>query len=90
MVYSQFKTKGLEIVNISLDTNKEDWIKTIEEDKLNWPQLSNLEGWSGKAFKGYGVKSTPSNFLIDNEGNIVARNLRGNELEEKIRKELAD
>lgn len=84
-LYRKYKSDGLEIVAISRDTEKEDWVKTIEKDKLNWLHLSSLEGWEGPVFTKYGVRKTPSNYLINSEGKVVGRNLRGDELEENIK-----
>jgi len=84
-LYRKYKSDGLEIVAISRDTEKEDWLKSIEKDKLKWLHLSSLEGWEGSVFTKYGVRKTPSNYLIDSEGKVVGRNLRGDELEENIR-----
>ncbi|UGU14893.1 AhpC/TSA family protein [Sinomicrobium kalidii] len=87
-IYRNYHSKGLEIISVSGDTNKEDWLNAIKEDKANWSQLSNLQGWNGEVFSAYGIRFTPSNFLIDEEGIIVARNLRGKELERKIKEYL--
>lgn len=89
-IYKKYHPEGLEIISISKDTNKENWQRAIEEDQLRWTQLSSLKGWQGEAFKTYGVHATPSNFLINSEGVIIARNLRGDDLEEKIEDELAN
>ncbi len=70
--------KGFTIYNVSLDQNKEAWIKAIAKDKLEWPNhVSDLGGWQSKPAQQYGVSSIPTNFLIDANGIIVARNLRG-------------
>lgn len=89
-VYSKYKSKGLEIISISKDTNGEEWIEAIQRDELNWNHLSELKSWEGKGFKIYGIHSTPSNFLINDEGIIVARNLRGDELEKRIKELLTE
>lgn len=83
-LYRKYKSEGLEIVAVSRDTEKQEWIKAIENDKLKWPQLSSLQGWEGPVFTNYGIRKTPSNYLINSEGKVVARNLSGDELEEKI------
>lgn len=70
--------KGFTIYNVSLDQNKEAWIKAIAKDKLEWPNhVSDLGGWQSKPAQMYGVNSIPTNFLLDANGIIVARNLRG-------------
>ncbi|MBQ8099282.1 MAG: TlpA family protein disulfide reductase [Bacteroidaceae bacterium] len=82
--YKIFKEKGLEIVGISLDNNLEAWKKAIKDDGITWPQMSDLQGWKSAAATLYGVSSIPSTILIDAEGKIVAKNLRGDELNAKI------
>ena len=77
--------KGFAIYNVSLDQNKEAWIKAIAKDKLDWPyHVSDLGGWQSKPAQLYGVNSIPTNFLIDANGIIVARNLRGAALDEAL------
>ncbi|MGM0496460.1 MAG: redoxin domain-containing protein [Bacteroidota bacterium] len=82
--YNKYKDKGFEIFGVSLDENEKAWKRAIEKDNLTWPQVSDLEGWSSDVSQEYGVMSIPSNVLIDKEGKIVARNLRGEELDEKL------
>ena len=76
---AKFKdAKGFEIFNVSLDMNKDRWVGAIEQDKLAWPyHVSELKGWKGKVSAQYGVNSIPMNFLIDGNGIIVAKGLRG-------------
>ena len=82
--YYKYRDKNFEILGVSLDENKEDWIRGINEDNLTWPQLSDLKGWKSKAAQLYGVLSIPSNVLLDPEGYIIARNLRGERLSKKL------
>lgn len=82
--YNKFKEKGFTVFGVSLDKNKEKWIKAIEKDGLTWPHVSDLKGWDSAAGKLYGVRSIPHSVLLDQKGNIVAKNLRGAELEEKL------
>jgi hypothetical protein len=63
---------------------KQAWLKAIEKDQLNWTQVSDLKGWENEAAKIYSVKSIPQNFLIDPNGIIIGKNLRGEELEKKL------
>lgn len=80
-VYNDFKDKGLEIVSVSLDTDKDAWLKGIKEDNLYWENhLSDLKGWNCVPASEYGVAFIPQNVLINNEGKIVAKNLNGEEL----------
>lgn len=80
-VYNDFKDKGLEIVSVSLDTDKDAWLKGIKEDNLYWENhLSDLKGWNCVPASEYGVAFIPQNVLINNQGKIVAKNLNGEEL----------
>ena len=80
-VYNDFKDKGLEIVSVSLDTDKDAWLKGIKEDNLYWENhLSDLKGWNCVPASEYSVAFIPQNVLINNEGKIVAKNLNGEEL----------
>lgn len=72
---------GFTIYSVSLDQNKSRWVNAIEQDELIWPShVSDLKGWYAKYAKVYSVNSIPSNFLIDGEGVIIAKNLRGSML----------
>ena len=87
--YNMFKDKGLEIVSVSLDTDKEAWLKGIKEDNLTWKNhLSELKGWNCPAAAEYGVAFIPQNFLIDKNGVIVAKNLNGDNLKNYIARKL--
>lgn len=88
--YEQFKNKGLEIVGISLDQpgQKKAWLKAIQDDGLPWVQLSDLLGWRSPVAVSYGIKAIPQNFLIDPQGKIVAANLRGDVLIQKLKEVL--
>ncbi len=79
--------EGFTIFSVSLDMKKADWEAAIEKDHLLWPyHVSDLKGWRNEASKLYGVRGIPANFLIDGDGVIVAVNLRGEDLEKKLRK----
>lgn len=82
--YAEYHDKGFEIYGVSLDKTKEPWLRAIENKGLVWVNVSNLQYWQEPAAALYGVGSIPSNFLIDGEGNIVAHNLRGEALAEKL------
>lgn len=84
--YENFKPKGFEVFAVSQDTKKESWLKAIEKDKLPWLQVSDLKGADNSAFLIYGVHAIPDNFLINQNGIIVGRNLRGEILNEKLNK----
>lgn len=80
-IYNDYKDKGLEILSVSLDTNKDSWIKGINDDNLYWNNhVSELKGWNCAVSNAYGVAFIPQNFLIDTNGIIVAKNLNGEEL----------
>jgi thiol-disulfide isomerase/thioredoxin len=82
--------KGFTIYSVSLDQNKDAWIKAIVKDKLDWPyHVSDLGGWQSRPAAMYGVNSIPANFLIDGDGIIVARGLRGANLESTLESLLA-
>lgn len=87
-VYDKYHSQGLNIISISKDSSKSNWINAINEDELSWSQLSNLKGWNGEVFKAYGITSTPSNILIDENGIIIRKNLISKELENEINKNL--
>ncbi len=85
--YNEFKDKGLEIVGVSLDGGDkglESWKKAIAEDGLPWAQMSDIKGWDCEGAKLYGVRSIPALVLIDSEGTIIARDLHGEKLKEKL------
>lgn len=77
--------KGFEILSVSLDQNAVAWEKAIDKDQLIWPNhVSDLQGWSNAAALRYGVNSIPTNVLVDGNGIIVAKNLRGTDLEKAL------
>lgn len=83
-VYQKYHDKGLNIIGVSLDRKKEDWEKAILTDKLNWNQISNLSYFNDPIAKLYHVDAIPAAFLLDENGVIVAKNLRGSALETKV------
>ncbi|QJB33430.1 redoxin domain-containing protein [Chitinophaga oryzae] len=82
--YGKFKDKGFEILGVSLDDKKDKWLAAVEADKLTWAHVSDLKGWKNAAAELYGVRAIPQNVLIDPKGKIVAKNLRGEDLEKKL------
>lgn len=82
--YQSFKDKGFEVLGISLDTDAEKWKKAIEEDKLPWTQVSDLQGFRNEIARYYGIQAIPFSFLVDPNGVIIARGLRGPALQEKL------
>lgn len=83
-LYNKYKGEGLEILGVSFDKKKEPWLKAIKDDKLPWPQVSDLKFWDNEVGKLYGIRLIPSNVLLDPNGIIIARNLHGEELEKKL------
>jgi peroxiredoxin len=84
MVYNEFHKKGFDVFGVSLDQKKDDWVKAIADDKLTWTHVSDLQYWSNAAAKIYAVNSIPANFLLDETGTIIGRNLRGEDLYNKV------
>ena len=84
-IYNLYRWRKFEIFQVSLDREKSDWTKAIHQDGLYWINVSNLKMWNCKASQDYGVDGIPSNFLLDPDGKIIARDLHGKQLEEKLR-----
>ncbi len=86
----EFKSgKSFEILSVSLDQNEVAWVKAIEKDQLIWPyHVSDLQGWNNAAAARYGVNSIPTNVLVDANGIIIAKNLRGEALESMLESQL--
>ena len=89
-MYNKHKDQGFEILAVSLDKTKDRWVKAIDADKLTWLHISDLKGWKSKYAAQYGVSSIPQTVLLDREGRILARNLRGAALEKKVAEVLAE
>jgi peroxiredoxin len=75
-----FKSQGFTILSISLDVDKSSWMKAIAMDKLSWTNVSDLNGWQNNVATKFGIRSVPSNFLLDPQGKIIVKNLRGDNL----------
>lgn len=84
--YHTYKDKNFTVLGVSLDQpgKKADWLKAIEQDGLAWTQVSDLKGWENAASKMYGIRGIPANYLIDPSGKIIAKNVRGEELQRKL------
>jgi peroxiredoxin len=87
--YTKFKGKGFEIFGVSLDQSKDKWLDAIQKDGITWPQVSDLKYWECEAARDYNVQGIPFTVLLDKDGKILAKNLRGEELEKAIEKALA-
>ncbi len=82
--YQKFHAKGFDILGVSLDNQQPQWVAAIEKDKLAWTQVSDLKGWASEVAATYAVQSIPANFLLDPQGVIVAKDLRGADLANKL------
>ena len=83
-LYGKYKDKGFDIVGVSLDREKEAWVKAIADDHLIWHQVSELKFWQSEIAQKYGVSAIPTSFLLDKSGKIIAKGLRGEELAKKL------
>lgn len=85
-VFNRYKDRNFHIIGVSLDRTgaKEKWMKAIHDDQLTWTQVSDLKFWDNAVAKQYGIRAIPQNFLLDPEGKIIAKNIRGEELEKKL------
>lgn len=85
-VYNKYHDKGLNIISVSLDRpdNRERWIKAIENDNMNWQHVSYLMEWQDPIARKYGITSIPATFLLDENGVIIDKNLRGKDLQDKM------
>lgn len=83
-VYNEFHKKGFDVFGVSLDHTKDQWLKAIADDKLTWTHVSDLQYWNNEAAKKYAVQAIPANFLLDETGTIIGRNLRGEALYNKV------
>ncbi|ANI88761.1 hypothetical protein A9P82_05345 [Arachidicoccus ginsenosidimutans] len=83
-VYNKYKDKNFTILGVSLDNDKDAWIKAIKDDKLSWNHMSDLKQWNSAAVQAYGFQGIPFNVLIDPTGKIIADDLRGDDLDNKL------
>ena len=86
--YNRYKDKGLEIIGVSFDSKKLQWSAAVEKLGMTWPQMSDLKGWESSAAAVYGIRSIPSNILVDPQGKIIAMDLRENRLQEVLAEKL--
>ena len=82
--YNKFKNKNFTVFGVSLDKSKDKWLEAIKADNLGWLHVSDLKGWGNEVAAQFGITSIPQNFLVDPQGNVVAKNLRGPALEAKL------
>jgi peroxiredoxin len=83
--YNTWKDKNFTVLGVSLDRKKEAWLAAIAADGLPWTQVSDLQFWNNAVAKQYGIRGIPQNFLVDPSGKIVGKNLRGEELHERLK-----
>ena len=85
-LYGKYHDRGFDIFSVSLDNSREQWLRAIEADGLRWENhVSDLRGWSSSGGRLYGVSSIPATVLVDADGKVLARNLRGEDLENKLK-----
>lgn len=84
-LYNEFKDRGFDIYAVSLDKDKAEWLKAIDKHQFTWTNVSDLREWESEAVKAYNVNRTPTIYLLDKDGRIMAKNLRGKELEIKVK-----
>ena len=82
--YKKYSVRGFTVYGVSLDLEKEKWLKAIRKDGLIWHHVSDLKGWKSEGAAIYGVKAIPASFLINKEGVVIAENLRGEKLSKKL------
>ena len=88
-LYNEYHSQGLNIIGVSLDKDGDKWKEAIAADKLTWNHVSNLKYWDEPIAKQYGVQSIPATFILDANGKIVAKDLRGDALKAKVKELLA-
>jgi peroxiredoxin len=82
--YNKFKDKNFTVLGVSLDRDRQPWLKAIKDDKLMWTQVSDLKFWNNEAAAKYKIQSIPQNILVDPSGKIIGKNLRGEDLENRL------
>lgn len=83
--YNKYKDKNFTVLGISLDEDKEDWLRAIRKDELQWTQVSDLKGWRNDVAVKYKITAIPRNILVDPNGKIIAKDLLGDDLDEKLK-----
>jgi peroxiredoxin len=82
--YNRFHDKGFDIIGVSLDTDKAAWLKAVNKDGLTWTHVSDLKGWKSSPVQEFGITGVPTSFIVDKEGKVIAKDLRGEDLEAKL------
>jgi peroxiredoxin len=86
--FNKYKNNNFTVLGVSLDEDKNDWLKAIQDDKLTWKHISDLKGWSSAVVSIFGIEGIPYNLLIDPNGKILAKELRENDLDDFLSKTL--
>lgn len=89
-LYPKYKAKGFEIFSVSLDDDKEHWMKAIKKDKISWLQVNDGGGWEAPTAANWLINAIPTSFLIDKEGRLIAMDLEGKDLEKALKDMLGD
>ncbi|MFN4973020.1 MAG: thioredoxin-like domain-containing protein [Bacteroidota bacterium] len=84
-MYNTYKSKGFDIYSVSLDDNRDAWVKAINDDKLLWTHVSDLQKWNSSVVSQYNIEGIPFAVLLDKDGKIIAKNLRGKALEDQLK-----
>ena len=84
-LYKSYNDSGFNIIGVSLDRTQEQWEQAVEDDNLLWTQISNLNFWNDPIARRYSIRSIPQSYLINSDGLVIGKNLKGNDLEEKIK-----
>lgn len=84
-LYAKYRSKGFEILGVSLDEKKRDWQAAIKKDKINWLQVNDNGGWDSKTVEAWGINAIPTSYLIDKDGKLLAMDLEGKELEKALK-----
>ncbi|MFT4202809.1 MAG: TlpA disulfide reductase family protein [Chitinophagaceae bacterium] len=88
--YQKYKDNGFSVISISIDTDRNAWLQAVTKDKAPWAQVSDLKGPDGEVYKTYGISTIPATFLIDRNGVVVARDLKGYLLQDELAKIFTD
>ena len=88
-LYEKFHDKGFEIYSVSLDEDRDEWLKAVKKDKIQWLQVIDNRGWEATTARQWNIFALPTSYLIDSEGNVIAMDLEGKALE-KVLKEMLD
>lgn len=89
-LYPKFKDKGFEILGVSLDEDKADWKKAIKQDKINWLQVNDPGGWQSPTVLQWRINAIPTSYLINRNGELIAMDLEGKELEKALKEILGN